>query len=413
MPAHPSQQPQPNTLFSLPALPALGAPTSLTLQRYPAQHQHVSLQAWDAADEYLLNHASELALPENAHIIILNDDFGALTCALSHYAVTWQSDSWVARKGCQTNLSLNQLQDRPVRYLDSLTPLSSSHIPKVDLVLMKLPRSHALLEYQLASLQEIAINTPIVAAGKVKSVQRSVLDVFTRYLGKTTTSLAVKKARLIFSGDQQQTEQQPEGKPAQTVKPLPEPTVWKTESPNFTLFNYANVFSRAQLDIGARLLLDNLPNAGNQSVIDLGCGNGILGLTLLYQALENGTPIKKMIFVDESSMALASAYKNVEANVPKALPHCEFILSNCLEELQKEKVNLVLCNPPFHQQNTITDHVAWQMFNEAKRILHPNGELRVVANRHLQHHDKMKRLFGGFRVVASNKKFSILSSFKK
>jgi len=396
---------QANIHLSLPSLNDLGVNKALILQRYPSQHQHVSLQAWDSADEYLINHVAQLALPNHAHILIINDDFGAITCALSHYALTWQSDSWVARKGCEENLKRNAFKTDNIRFIDSMTPLDESHLPKPDLVLLKLPRSHALLEHQLSSLQAIAPNTPIVASGKVKSVQSSVLKLFEKYLGETTTSLAVKKSRLIFAGNQGNNTPKPQNAPF--------PTVWHTESPKFAIHNHANVFSRGQLDIGARLLLENLPDASNQTVVDLGCGNGVLGLTMLHQAIENDAPVKKMIFVDESSMALASAYQNVAHNLPEAVPSCEFVLSNCLEELKSQKANIVVCNPPFHQQNTITDHVAWQMLSDAKYCLRMGGELRIVANRHLQHHDKMKRLFGGYRVVASNKKFSILSSIKK
>lgn len=396
---------QANIHLSLPSLSQLGVEKDLILQRYPAHHQHVSLQAWDSADEYLINHVSELALPQTAHILILNDDFGALACALSQYGVSWQSDSWVARKGCEKNLENNAFDPSTIRFIDSLTPLNESHLPKPDLVLIKLPRSHALLEHQLSALQAIAPETPIIAGGKVKAVQGSVLKLFEKYLGSTTTSLAVKKSRLIFAGNQ--------GDATPKVQKAPFPTTWNTESPRFTIHNHANVFSRTQLDIGARLFMENLPEAGNQTVIDLGCGNGVLGLGMLHQAIENDAPIKKMIFVDESTMALASAYLNIEENLPEALPSCEFILSNALDELKSQKANIIVCNPPFHQQNTITDHVAWQMLNDARRNLHTGGELRIVANRHLQHHDKMKRLFGGYRVVASNKKFSILSSTKK
>ncbi len=72
----------------------------------------------------------------------------------------------------------------------------------------------------------------------------------------------------------------------------------------------------------------------------------------------------------------------------------------------------MLCNPPFHQQNAVTDHIAWQMFNDAKKVLRPGGELRIVGNRHLDYHEKLKRLFGGSKLLGSNKKFVVLSAKK-
>lgn len=378
---------------------------TLHLFRYPKERQHVSLQAWDAADEYLIQHVNELELPDTATILILNDEFGAIACALakskeSQFSILWQSDSIIAEKALRQNLELNEISDTCVYRMNSLADVSetSSDFPTPNLVLIKLPRSHALLEHQLAMLQKLPEKTPVIAGGKVKAVQTSVLELFEKYMAETKTSLAVKKARLIFSKVGE----------SDIVKPSPYPTIWKTELPEFTIANHANVFSRGQLDIGARLLLEHLPEASNKTVIDLGCGNGVLGLTMLHD-----NDVKKMIFVDESYMAIASAKLNVEENLQGQLEKCEFVASNCLEDLPEQKADIVVCNPPFHQQNTITDHIAWQMFQDAKQALHKGGELRVVANRHLQHHDKLKRLFGGYQVVASNEKFSILSAIKR
>lgn len=394
----------PNTLWHVKGTD--NASTSLTMHRYPANRQHVSLQAWDAADELMITHLltqiAQTPLPEHTNIVIMNDDFGALACALSSelfreenqskYTLTWQSDSYIAKQGCLQNLAQNQLPTSHINFIDSMSPLPDN----TGLALIKLPRAHALLEHQLASLQQLPIN--IIAAGKVKAVQTSVLQLFEKYLGTTTTSLAVKKARLIFSRGAQQT----------TTQTSPYPTIWKTDAPELTIHNHANVFSRGQLDIGARLLLDHLPDCSAKTVIDLGCGNGVLGL----RALQQSEP-EKMLFVDESTMAVACAKQNVAFNMPEFLSRCEFVSSDCLEAIPDQKAHVVLCNPPFHQQNALTDHIAWQMFQQAKQALHPGGELRVVANRHLQHHDKLKRLFGGYQVVASNQKFSILSAINK
>lgn len=73
----------------------------------------------------------------------------------------------------------------------------------------------------------------------------------------------------------------------------------------------------------------------------------------------------------------------------------------------------MLCNPPFHQGEAITDHIAWQMFLDARRRLKDGGILHIVGNRHLNYHVKLQRLFQNCTTVASNGKFVILQAQKK
>ena len=50
---------------------------NLFLSRFPVAQVNRSLQAWDAADEYLLNHVDEHALIKvNSKVAIFNDTFG-------------------------------------------------------------------------------------------------------------------------------------------------------------------------------------------------------------------------------------------------------------------------------------------------------------------------------------------------
>jgi 16S rRNA (guanine1207-N2)-methyltransferase/23S rRNA (guanine1835-N2)-methyltransferase len=272
-----------------------------------------------------------------------------------------------------------------------------------DIVLIKIPRTLALLQQQLIDIRpHLHANTRIIGAAKVKSVTTNVLKMFTTLIGATTTSLAVKKARLIFSSIDQS-----------FVPKNPFPSKVEDAAIDFSLYNHANVFCREQLDIGARLLLANLPHHFKGAAIDLGCGNGVLGVAMLVRHSE-----ATLTFVDESFMAIASAKLTAEAALA---PHIfanntQFEVSHCLQTLlqhQAPKVDLILCNPPFHQQNVLTDEIAWQMFVDAKRMLKPNGELRIVANRHLNYHDKLQRLFGACKVLADNRKFVVLSAIKR
>ena len=77
---------------------------SLTLHRFP-KRSNETLQAWDAGDEYLINHVEEMALPDNQNIVVINDNFGSLACWFSDKQnVKLMSDSFISHKGGQQNL---------------------------------------------------------------------------------------------------------------------------------------------------------------------------------------------------------------------------------------------------------------------------------------------------------------------
>ncbi|WP_413714840.1 23S rRNA (guanine(1835)-N(2))-methyltransferase RlmG [Serratia ureilytica] len=364
----------------------------LELERYPQQEESTQLQAWEAADEYLLQQLENVDIGGRP-VLIFNDNFGTLACALHAHRPYSVSDSYMSQLATRHNLKLNGLDPEQVTLLDSLAELPAA--PAV--VLIRVPKALALLEQQLRALRLVVTeDTLIVAGAKARDVHTSTMQLFEKVLGPTRTSLAWKKARLIFC------------QAADIVPPAAaETTNWTLDGTDWLIHNHANVFSRGSLDIGARLFLDHLPRGLNGHIVDLGCGNGVIGLTALAQ-----NPDAQVTFVDESYMAVASSELNVEHNLPQELDRCQFEVNNALAGIERESVQAVLCNPPFHQQHAITDHTAWQMFCDAKRCLQVGGELRIVGNRHLDYHQKLKRLFGNCTLVASNKKFVILRAVK-
>lgn len=366
------------------------------LERFPFAQVNRSLQAWDAADEFIVNYVEEQTLVnKDTNILIINDNFGALVINYVNNKVTAVSDSYLSHQGVTANLELNHLPNSNLTLLDSLANLPDD----IDLILFKLPKSKYLLTEQLIKIKDKYTNdVKFIAAGKAKDIHTSTLAIFEKLLGTTTTSLAVKKARLIFS------ELNSSSKTTVTL-----PTTWPLPNSEFTIHNHANVFAREKLDIGARFFIDHLPPIkAEQQVIDLGCGNGVLGLSLL--AKQNNC---KITFTDESFMAVASARLNITNNLPALVKSCQFNVDDCLTLIEDNSANMIVCNPPFHQQNATTDHIAWQMFNDSKRVLKKGGELRIVGNRQLAYHIKLQRVFGNVKTIASNKKFVILSAYKK
>ncbi|MFC3022322.1 methyltransferase [Vibrio zhugei] len=364
----------------------------LTLHRFPA-NKNETLQAWDAGDEYLIHHLEEMALADNQHILVLNDHFGALSCWFStRHRITVMSDSFIAHQGILNNLKHNHCPE-----VTCLTTMDA--IPDdVNIVIMQIPRNNRHLVWQLSQLrQQIPSHCQVIAVNKARDIHTSTLALFERYLGQTHTSLAWKKHRLVFS--------QPDAAPVCVASEIE----WSVDGEAIQLHNLPNVYSGESLDQGARFMLQHLPRDPKiQNIIDLGCGNGVLSVKLGQL-----NPEATLTCIDESYMAVASAQKNLQVNLGNdRQTHC--LANNCLDGFDGANTDLVVCNPPFHQQQAITDHIAWQMFCDAKHVLCKTGKLMVIGNRHLRYDVKLARLFGKSHVktVAGNKKFVILEATK-
>lgn len=368
------------------------------LARYPRRKKEL-LRAWDAADEYLLNYFhEENNQTQNLNILIINDNFGALAMALSNHSITVWTDSWLSQQGIKDNLLKNNLSNNKVKIQNSIETPEGDY----DVIFIKIPKSLALLEDQLVRIKPLlSASTKIVAAGMVKSIHTSTLKLFEKYFGPTKTSLAKKKARLIFCSVDENI--------PMTKSPYPKKYI--LEGTTHTIINHANVFSRESLDIGTRFFIQYIPQSEKyKNIIDLGCGNGIVGLIAAEK-----NPDAEVTFTDESFMAIQSARESFEKTFSDPITEprkAKFLLNDCLTGIDKDSVELILNNPPFHQNNAVGDEIAWQMFKQSKDVLKQGGELWVIGNRHLSYHIKLKKLFGNCETIASNKKFVILKSVK-
>ncbi|RSD30790.1 methyltransferase [Vibrio pectenicida] len=366
---------------------------TLTLHRFPKRNNE-TLQAWDAGDEYLISYMEELNVEPGKHILILNDSFGALSCWLTHkHRVTMMSDSYIAHQGTIKNIEGNQCEG--ITLSNTITNIPDN----VDYVLIQIPRNNRHLIWQLSQLRHALDKTvPIIAVNKAKDIHTSTLKLFEKYLGSTHTSLAWKKHRLVFS--------KADSPNALAIDPV---TQWGVEQYGFEVKNLPNVYSGEKLDQGAQFILDYLPKGlTTERVIDLGCGNGVLSVKL---GLDN--PNVQLTCVDESFMATSCAKNNL-LNSLGIKRNFKCVTNNCLDGFRDNSAELVLCNPPFHQQQAITDHIAWQMFCDAKHVLCNEGKLLVIGNRHLGYDVKLSKLFGKSKIklIASNNKFVILQATK-
>ncbi|MDI9833229.1 methyltransferase [Streptomyces sp. KAU_LT] len=370
----------------------------LALTRFPEDPRD-RLRAWDASDEYLLAHLAEQDVPLSGTVVVVGDRWGALVTALAAHRPTQITDSWLAQEATRANLARHGVGPGAVRLLTTQDPPPE----RVDVLLVRVPKSLALLEDQLLRLAPaVHEGTVVVGTGMVREIHTSTLELFERILGPTRTSLAKRKARLIFCTPRPSAERP--ANPWPYTYALPDGVGAASGS---TVVNHAGVFCADRLDIGTRFFLAHLPDGrGPRRVVDLGCGNGVVGTAV---ALAN--PEAEVLFVDESFQAVASAEATFKANgVPG---HAEFRVGDGMAGVPDGSVDLVLNNPPFHSHQATTDATAWRMFTGARRALRPGGELWVVGNRHLGYHVKLRRLFGNSEVVASDPKFVVLRAVRR
>lgn len=366
------------------------------LQRYPVDRKG-QLRAWDAADSYLLSLLDDMN-GSFSRLCIVNDNFGALTIPLLSYLPVGYGDSWMSYEAIRENLKANLLSNDDLDYESDLESLvKRPDVP--DLVIGRVPKSKSQLSYLLSSLNVwVQPGCVLLLAGMDKHLSKGQYDLLEKYFGPASFLPGVKKARVWKATVDKALGQRFDVDEFERANQIQVP------NSDLSLSSLPNVFSNDHLDIGSRFFLEHFASLPeSQDVADLACGNGVLGLAYLRRF-----PSASMSFYDESFQAIKSARSNLLAN--QLNENAKFVAGDGVKSAESKSLDLILCNPPFHQQNAVNTSITQSFFREAKRTLKANGELWIVANRHLGYHADLKRVFGNFENVAGNKKFVILKA---
>ncbi|MDG1914560.1 MAG: methyltransferase [Crocinitomix sp.] len=352
----------------------------LQLNRIPAT-DHPSLKAWNAADELMADYSST----KEHSIGIYNDAFGYLSCRLAGANASIITDLKSQATAIQTNAESSQIDIKPEQFF-----LLKDTLPKsLEIAYLKIPKSIGLFE---TYLQHIHANTDVhgkvICGFMTKYFNKNWLALAGKYFEIVEQSKAKKKARLIIlSGKKEIT---------------PSNNIEKFKYEHLNLEQHKGVFSAGKVDIATQYLLQNLevPYQHN-NVLDLACGNGIIGKWILDK-----TKVDVMHFLDDSHLALASAQLNVKDSNPQFHHNYE------LNDFEENSLDWVVTNPPFHFENTIDISIPINLCRAAKRCLKPGGVLTIVANSNVGYEAFLKRHFTNFEIQISNHQFKIYKCIK-
>lgn len=169
----------------------------------------------------------------------------------------------------------------------------------------------------------------------------------------------------------------------------------------FSFLTDSGVFSKKMIDFGSQLLLNNLHFSEGDTILDVGCGYGPLGLAL---AKVQGV---KATMVDINNRALDLAKQNAEKNDVEAM-----ILSSNIYESVSGYFDHVISNPPIRAGKQVVHTI----IEESKNYLLEDGDLTIVIQKKQgapSAKAKMEEVFGNVEVVKKDKGYYILRSVKE
>lgn len=172
----------------------------------------------------------------------------------------------------------------------------------------------------------------------------------------------------------------------------------------YTFCTRAGVFSRKEMDDGTRLLIESIDVMPMNSVIDVGCGYGPIGIAAAHLA-----SVGRVVMVDTNARAVECATRNITTHHlhharKNGKPRVEAVVSDRFDAVRGERFDRVISNPPFHAGVD----VLYPLVDQAYAHLRFHGRMYLVLMRYVGIKRHIEKIFGNCTIVAHEDKYTVL-----
>ncbi|WP_086993694.1 class I SAM-dependent methyltransferase [Rhizobium sullae] len=164
----------------------------------------------------------------------------------------------------------------------------------------------------------------------------------------------------------------------------------------------AGMFSHDRIDDGSELLASRLPTDFTGDVADFGAGWGYLAV----EQAERSPGVSRLDLYEANHAALEAAKANLAENCPNA--PARFFWHDLAAEPVKDKYDLIIMNPPFHEGHAAEPSLGQAMIKTAASALRGGGRLMLVANRGLPYEPVLAANFKESGETCRNARFKVL-----
>jgi len=271
---------------------------------------------------------------------------------------------------------------------------------KIDLVIIDLPKGRRLAQRWLAQAWELLRpgGYLYIAGSKEEGIQSVVKD--GQMLWGSYAILGYQKGNRIARFKKNDL---PSNLPYWITQPGIQPGTWYEMDLNIAgfylhLHSLPGIFSFDRLDKGTRILLETINIPIGSSLLDLGCGYGVIGLVAALSGAN------RVDMVDINLLAISASRENVKQEV---FHNTNVIPSDALHSVKDQRYNMIVTNPPFHSGKKVDYQMARAFIQQSWQQLEPAGQFALVANQFIRYDDIMRPLFRQVLHAAQSEGFQV------